>query len=317
MLRTTILALSVACLPLPTLADGHAQAEKAMTAFEGVFGVTKGKRRNHTKGYCITGSFIPQDKDILNYTNSSIFKGVSTVNGRLSHKGGKNNPPDNKFADYGLAFELETSDGDAHIINMNTEHFFPVSTTEAFIALMHAKATDKAAAAEIARNSQEIQVHKAYHDARDKTLVPYEGATYNSINSFYLVDEAGKKTAIRWAFVPSGEHGLAMEPRENFFLDNIQANLAKGEVSWDMVISLAAEGDDINNPAVKWSDDNTKIVAAKLKVTAAVAEADGTCDEVNFDPTVLSEGFEPSEDPMLQARAAIYALGVSKRVSEK
>jgi hypothetical protein len=40
-------------------------------------------------------------------------------------------------------------------------------------------------------------------------------------------------------------------------------------------------------------------------------------DSVNFDPLVLSKGFESSAAPMLAARSAIYALGLSKRLSQK
>ncbi len=313
----TALAVGISLGSSSTFAGGHENTERNMSAFENLFGVTKGKRRNHTKGFCIVGEFVPEDPAILSYTNSPIFRDKSKINGRVSHKGGENNPPDNKPADYGLAFEITTSGGDNHIISMNTEHFFPVSTTEAFIKLLEAKAKGKEATTAFAKNSTELQAYKAYHSALDKSLRPYEGATYNSINTFYLVNDTGKRTAVRWSFVPAGEHGIVLDPADSFFFENMQANLAKGTVAWDMVVSLAADGDDILNPAIKWSDDNTKIIAAKLKVTSAVRETDGVCEEMNFDPLLLSDGFEPSEDPMLQARSDLYALGVARRLSEK
>ena len=320
-LATGLFALAVFAgvqtVPTPAYADERTNTERNLAAFENLFGVTKGKRRNHTKGYCIVGEFIPQDSAISDYTNSPIFAGVSKVKGRVSHKGGKSNPPDDKPGNYGLAFEITTADDDAHIINMNTEQFFPVSTTEAFIGLLEAKAAGKEATAAFAKNHPALKAYKTYHAALDKSLRPYEGATYNSINTFYLVSKSGERTPVRWSFIPSGEQGIVLDPTENFFFENMQANLKRGEVTWDMVVSFAVDGDDVLNPAIRWSDDNPQIVAAKLKVTSAVREADGTCDEMNFDPTVLSAGFEPSEDPMLQARAEIYALGVGRRLSEK
>ncbi len=317
MFKKCALAFSMAMVSAPTLADDHAKAQTNMAAFEKLFGVPEGKRRNHTKGFCFTGEFIPKNSEILAYTNSPIFKDKSLVSGRVSHKGGKNNPPDNKPGHYGLAFKIITTDDDVHIINMNTEHFFPVPTTEAFIELLQAKAVGAQAVAAFTQKHPELKVHKAYHAALDNSLRPYEGATYNSINTFYLVDDAGKKTAVRWSFVPSGKHGIVLDPTENFFFENMLANLSEGAVTWDMVISFAEEGDDILNPAIKWRDDNFKIVAATLKVTSVAREADGECDRMNFDPTLVSDGFEPSEDPMLRARSAIYALGASRRLSEK
>jgi len=200
---------------------------------------------------------------------------------------------------------------------MNTEHFFPVATTDAFIDLMRAKAAGKDAVAEFAANNPDLKAHKAYHSARDKTLRPYEGATYNSINSLHLVDEAGTRTPIRWSFVPSGMHDIVLDPSENFFFENINENLSRGQVAWDMVITIANPQDDILNPAKMWEGDHKTIVAAKLVVTDAQRETDGDCDEMNFDPLVLSDGFEPSEDQMLEARSAIYALGAGTRLSEK
>lgn len=320
MLKITSLALCATILPLAVNAGDHLVSEnpeKVLSVFEGTFGVTEGKRRNHTKGYCIIGEFVPLDAKILEYTNSPIFTQTSSVNGRVSHKGGKNNPPDNKFADYGLAFEITTPQDDTHIINMNTEDFFPTSTADVFIELVRLKGVDKAAVPEFVKAHPQIGIYSAHHGARDKTLTPYEGATYNSINSFYLVNDAGTRTAVRWAFVPSNDQGIVIEPSESFFFENMQANLAKGEVAWDMVVSLAQNGDDILDPAIRWSDDNPKITAAKLIVTSAVREADGVCDEMNFDPTLLTDGVEPSEDPMLAVRASIYASGIGRRLSEK
>lgn len=317
MLRTHLaMAICVAFLPLSAQADTFETAENAMQAFEDVFGVTTGKRRNHTKGYCIAGTFQRVDDQILSYSNSPIFTESATFLGRVSHKGGNSNPPDDVFGDYGLALEIETASGATHIMNMNTEDFFPVPTAEEFVALMQAKAQGAEAVAAFAQNSPELRAHKAHHSARDKTLRPYEGATYNSINSFYLVDEADTRTAVRWSFVPAGEHGIALDTSQTFFFENMQANLSKGEVAWDMIVRIAKPGDDILNPASLWEGDHLQITAAKLVVEAALHEEDSTCGEMNFDPLLLSDGFEPTEDPMLEARSAVYAIGVSRRLSE-
>ncbi len=318
MFRPAFMALCIALTPGTSFADDpFANAESAFAAFQDVFGVTKGKRRNHTKGYCIEGEFQPLDAAIRDFSVSPLFTGTSTVIGRVSHKGGNNEASDDKFGHYGLAMEITTPDDDVHIINMNTEHFFPVATPEDFTDLMRAKATGKEAVARFSAKSPELRAHKSYHAALDKSLRPYEGATYNSINSFYLVDQTGKKTAIRFSFMPVGEHEIALDPTKDFFLQNMLANLQAGEVAWNMVITIANPGDPVNNPAVPWKGDHKRINAGKFVVTSAMTETDGRCDAINYDPTVLSQGFEPSEDRMLEARSLIYAIGVGKRLSEK
>ena len=318
MLKASSLAIVFALGPFPAMAQDPADnAENAITAFEEVFGVTQGKRRNHTKGFCIEGEIRPVDAAIRKYSVSPLFTGVSSVIARVSHKGGNNGAADDKFGHYGLAMEITTAEGDLHIFNMNTEHFFPVSSPEAFTELMQAKATGPDAVADFAAKSPELRAHKKYHEAIDKRLRPYEGATYNSINSFYLVDEAGLSSAVRFSFVPAGEHRIVLEPRQDFFLQNIEANLKSGEVAWNMVVTFANSDDPVNNPAALWTGDHKQINAARFVVTSAMSEADGRCDGINYDPLVLSEGFAPSEDPMLEARSLIYAIGVGKRLSEK
>ncbi|MCR9087821.1 MAG: catalase [Rhodobacteraceae bacterium] len=264
----------------------------------------------------MTGSFERVDDEILNYSSSPIFAEASTFLGRVSHKGGKSNAADDVFGDYGLAFEIKTTSGDTHIMKMNTEDFFPVPTAEEFVALMRAKAQGDEAVAAFAKNSPDLRAHKAHQSARDMTLRPYEGATYNSINSFYLVDNADTRTAVRWSFVPAGEHDIVLETSPSFFLEKIRENLSRGEVAWDMVVTIANPADDILNPATPWEGDHTQFTAARLVVENAMQEEDSTCGEMNFDPLVLSDGFEPTEDPMLEARSAVYAIGVSRRLSE-
>jgi len=163
----------------------------------------------------------------------------------------------------------------------------------------------------------ELKVYSEYHAALDKTLRPHEGARYNSINSFYLVDASGQKTAMRFSFHPSGEDSIVVDTHPNFFLENMQTNIANGGVSWDMVVTLANSDDSINDPSAHWAGDHKTITAARFTAQKAMPESDGQCDRLNFDPLVLSEGFAPSNDPMLKVRSMIYAFGAVKRLSEK
>ncbi len=315
-MRTILMATCLSLASLPA-AGGEFDTEGGFAAFENLFGVTEGKRRNHTKGFCVEGELTPVDEAIKAYSTSPLFTGTSDVIARVSHKGGKANPADDKYGLLGLSMEISTHDDDLHVIGMNTEHFFPVSTSEAFIELLRAKATGGDAVKEFAAAHPELKAYKAYHGALDKTLRPYEGTTYNSVNAFYLVNEAGEKTAMRFSFRPSGDEAIVVDTYPDFFLDNMQANIAQGTVSWDMVVTLANPGDPVADPSAQWTGDHTEIVAARFTANAAMSEEDGQCDAINFDPTVLSNGFEPSEDPMLQVRSMIYAHGVGKRLSEK
>ena len=50
--------------------------------------------------------------------------------------------------------------------------------------------------------------------------------------------------------------------------------------------------------------------------TAVAPEAKGNARDINFDPLVLPPGIEPSDDPLLSARSAVYAASFRRRAGE-
>lgn len=308
-----ISAILLSTCHFPTSAEDI--AIDTVKSFEKLFGITKGKRRNHTKGFCFVGTLSPRDSSIREYSTSSLFKDNAEVIGRLSYKGGNAKAADNKHADYGMGLSISTSSGEKHLMSMNTLDFFPVQTPEAFAELMRAKASGGDAVAAFKKKNADLRRYGAHHAKKTKELTPYEGTTFNSINSFYLVDEYQQKTAIRWSFVPTQKQVLVIPKAQDFFYENMQANLKDHTVSWNMVVSIANENDDINNPAKMWEGKHTEIIAAELTVSSITTEENGKCEGINYDPLVLSNGFKPSNDPLLHARRNAYAISFGKRVS--
>ncbi len=299
------------------VANADDSALATVDSFEKLFGVTEGKRRNHTKGFCFDAVLIPDVSVMQQYSNSSLFSGESAVIGRLSHKGGNHMAADDKAAEYGMGLSFALPSGETHLMSMNTLDFFPVATPEAFAQLMRAKAQGSAAVKAFKQKSTDLQRFKAHGATKSKRLVPYEGSTYNSLNSFYLVNADGVKTAVRWSFEPVVQQAVVMEPKQDFFFDNMQKNLADHGVTWNMVVTLANDGDVIDNAALPWKGKHKKLLAAKLKVVSISSEQQGQCETINYDPLVLSQGFAPSADPLLQARRNSYAISFGRRVSEK
>ncbi|MEM7277916.1 MAG: catalase, partial [Pseudomonadota bacterium] len=108
-----------------------------------------------------------------------------------------------------------------------------------------------------------------------------------------------------------------VKPTQDFFLDNLQANLKEDNVVWNMVITISNPDDPIDNAAIPWTGEHTKIVAATLEIHSAATEEAGQCNNINYDPLVLTSGFAPSNDPLLAARRSSYAITFSKRLAEQ
>lgn len=321
MLNKMLYSCAVAILlPQVALADGTRPVATAnvIDSFEKVFGVTEGKRRNHTKGFCFSAELVPQDESIQAYSHSELFTQPAKVIGRLSHKGGNNHAADSKPGEYGMGLSITLASGEQQRMSMNTLDFFPVATPEAFAELMQAKAQGKGAVKEFKSKNADLQRFKKHMSKKKKReLTPYEGTRYNSVNSFYLVNQAGNKTAVRWSFIPEQKQNIVLAPTADFFFDNMQKNLTDHALSWNMEVAIANENDAVNNASIPWQGEHKKIIAAKLNVLSISSEQSGQCADINFDPLVLAAGFEPSQDPLLQARRNAYAVSFGKRLSEK
>lgn len=309
-------ALLLATAP-SAFADNTGTATDGINTFEKLFGVTEGKRRNHTKGFCFSATLSPKNQNIQQYSNSNLFTESAQVIGRLSHKGGKYLASDNKPGEYGMGLSITTASNENHLMSMNTLDFFPVATPEAFAELMRAKVAGSAAVKAFKQGNKDLQRFKAHQATKTKALKPYEANTFNSVNSFYLVNDKGVKTAVRWSFVPQRQQELVVKPAQDFLFDNLQKNLTSHSVTWDMVITFANPEDDVDNAAIAWQGQHQQIVAAELTIDAIQSEQAGKCDLINFDPLVLSTGFAPSADPLLQARRNAYAVSFGRRLAEQ
>ncbi len=318
MMKSKIATLALLLTTAPVVfAENIEVAKNGINSFEQLFGITEGKRRNHTKGFCFSATLTPKGDEIQKYSSSNLFTNSAKVIGRLSHKGGNHQAADSKPGEYGMGLAITTSNNENHLMSMNTLDFFPVATPEAFAELMRAKVAGSAAVKAFKSKNTDLQRFKAHQASKVNNLKPYEANTFNSVNSFYLVSSKGKKTAVRWSFVPQRQQAIVVTPSQNFFFQNLQQNLTNNTVSWNMVITVANPEDDVNNAAIAWQGKHQQIVAAELTIDGIQSEQDGTCDLINFDPLVLSVGFAPSADPLLQARRNAYAVAFGRRIAEK
>jgi len=59
-----------------------------------------------------------------------------------------------------------------------------------------------------------------------------------------------------------------------------------------------------------------KLTLGRLVIRSVAPDAGGECVNITFNPMVLPKGVEPSNDPLIAARAAPYAVGLGRRLGE-
>lgn len=81
-----------------------------------------------------------------------------------------------------------------------------------------------------------------------------------------------------------------------------------------MVIALGEPGDSVNDPTVAWPEDRKTVKVGTLTLTAAMPQQGAACEKINFDPLVMSDGVEATDDPILRFRSPAYAVSFGKRL---
>jgi catalase len=88
--------------------------------------------------------------------------------------------------------------------------------------------------------------------------------------------------------------------------------LARGPVAFNVVVQIAQAGDQLLDPTEPWPADRAERVLGRVVIDRIT---DAACERETFIPTSLPAGLEPSNDPVLQARAAAYGVSLSRRLA--
>ena len=122
---------------------------------------------------------------------------------------------------------------------------------------------------------------------------------------------------MRYTLAPLG--GAADRPEGTYegrdrLREEIRARLAEGPVRFDLRVTVAAPGDDPDDPMSVWKGAR-ELSAGVVEVTAEdpARETDG--DIVVFDPTRVVDGITLSDDPILRYRAAAYSESAARRAA--
>lgn len=287
-------------------------------------GLHPGYRRNHAKGVCVAGWF-EGNGEVSAYSTAAVFDRVRTpVIGRFAIPGGNPYAPDGSVPIRSMALRFNLADGEQWRTGMNAMPVFPVSTPQAFYEQALAGRPDPATgkpdparlAAFFAAHPEAAAFRAWAKQARPSAS--YVTERYDSINAFYLVDAHGVRHAVRWAMVPQAADagpGPAGDP--DYLARDLEQRLAQGAQRWTLRITLAAPGDPVNDAARAWPADRKSIDAGTLVIDRMQPQDSGPCRDVNYDPTVLPAGIEPSADPLLAARSAAYADSYLRRTAEE
>lgn len=329
---TTALALTVPSilLSLNTQAQTVSNANDPnafINQFEATFGKFDGHRRSGAKGICAAGEFVGTS-EARNLSSASVFSGRPIpVVVRFSVGGANPKAPDNAKSQRNLALAFNLPNGEQWLMGNISAPVFGASTPDQFFALIASRQPDPAT-----KMPDPAKV-KAFNDANPEILllpnylasqpVPasYASINYWGVHGFGLVNSAGATQFGKWVFEPvAGVQGLSDEEAKakgpQFLFDDIRERVKSGKVAFNFNFELAQAGDKIDSATTPLPQGRKKVNLGQLRVTSVSADGGGACLTTNFNPNVMPKGVVASADPMIAARAAPYAISLSRRLTE-
>ncbi|HEX3404680.1 MAG TPA: catalase family peroxidase [Acetobacteraceae bacterium] len=295
--------------------------EKMVAALAPPTGVALGHRRNHAKGVCFTGVFEANGTGSAVSSAQVFNRGQYPVLGRLNLGTADPNAPDATVRVRGMGLQISTPDGQVWRSAMVDLPFFPVSTPQAFYELLLASASkDPDAMKTFAGAHPEIAAFGAWAKSAPWTG-SYAEERFNSLNSFVFTDSSGAEKTVRWSLLPAAQpvpisqDDLAKRGPD-FLEQEIPERVRGGPQRWTMVVTVANPGDPTADPSKAWPEDRRAIEVGTLTVQQIEPDRDGTCRDINFDPTVLPSGMRTSDDPFPAARSSAYAKSYDLRTAE-
>lgn len=303
------------------------QPSEAVESFEKTFGVHRGLRRNHAKGTCASGEFVGATV-AQEWSRSALFQGDRIpVLARFSVGGGNPAVADVDSAlPRGMALEFRLPGDTLQHMTMVNIPIFGAATPASFNdALVAARADPETGRPDPKRLNAYMASHPDAHPLAEwsrhhRPTASYYQSIYYGIHAFLFVDVQGISHPVRWRFVPRdgvkelSAAEMASVPHD-FLESGLIEKLRKGAVLWDMVVYIGEPGDPIDNPSVAWPESRRHFVAGTLSLSSATPQHGAPCENINFDPLVMSDGIAPTNDPILLFRSPAYAVSFGKRIS--
>ena len=319
---------SPAAAQVTTPPDTPPSPQALIDGFEGAFGTHAGFRRGSAKGVCAEGHFIgaAEGKAI---SSAAVFNGERIpVLARFSVSGGNPQASDKAKSTRGLALQFSLPGGERWQMANNSAPVNSVSTPQNMLRFLESRKLDpntkKPDPAKVTAFNNTTPEVKAQMEWLAKHGVPasYAAVNYWGVHAFKFSNAKGQTQYARWVFEPVGGQELLDDEQlkqlpDDFLVDELRRRIAAQPAEFHFRLQLAEPGDTLVNPTVQWPEGRRMVTAGRLVIDKVEAGAGGACDPIAFNPLVLPKGIEPSDDPVLRARSAAYAVSLSRRLSER
>ncbi|MFZ0709667.1 MAG: catalase family peroxidase [Terrimicrobiaceae bacterium] len=310
-------------MPLPSDEKLIALSQDLLNQFDTIFGLHPGFRPAHAKGVMLAGTFTPSPEAASLTRAPHITRDSTPVTARFSNSTGLPLIPDNdpNANPRGLAIRFHLAEHVHTDIVSHSTDGFPARTGQEFLEFLTAIASSGPGSP----SPTPIETFLAGHP---KTLAfvqtpkpfpsSYARESYFGVTAMRFTNKDGVSRFGRYRIAPDAgndylDDAAASAKDANYLLDELTERIAKGPVSFQILAQVANDGDIVDDATVHWPEDRTLINLGRMLLTNPVPDDAREQKKIIFDPIPRVDGIEPSDDPLLELRAAIYLLSGRRR----
>jgi len=310
-------------MPLPSDERVVALANDLLKVFDTLFGVHPGFRAAHAKGQMLTGTFTPAPGAEKLTRAAHIARAQTPVTVRFSNSTGLPLIPDSApdANPRGMAIRFNLAEHVHTDIVSHSIDAFPTRDGAEFLEFLHAAL----ASGPDVPSPKPVEVFLGAHPAALAFVqapkpfpMSFAQESFFAVTAFEFLNGAGEKKFGRYRILPeagnayfTAEQAAALAP--NYHYDEIAERVAEGPVRFRIVVQVAAPEDTTDDATVRWPENRELVELGTFELTGGVKDNLTEQKHIIFDPIPRVDGIEPSADPLLELRAAIYLLSGRRR----
>ena len=296
-------------MPLPSDERVVQLANELLKVFEVLFGSHPGYRPAHAKGILLKGTLTPAREAALLTRAPHIQRASTPVVVRFSDGSGLPMIPDNdpNASPKGCAIRFYLAEHVHTDIVSHSTDGFPAKNGQEFLEFLRAVMAGKAPAF-----FADHPAALAFAQAPKPCPASFATEAFFGVTAFRFINRDGMARYGRYRIVPQAglqhlDDETAKSKGANYLFDEIKERVARSPIRLDIQVQIAKDGDMVNDSTVHWPASRPVIPLGTVALTE-LAPDDETHRKIIFDPIPRVEGIEPSDDPLLELRAAAYLL---------
>src|SRR5216683_546519 len=310
-------------MPLPNDEKLIALSNDLIQQFDTIFGLNPGFRPAHAKGAMLTGTFTPSSEASSLTRAPHVVTESTPVTVRFSNSTGlplvaDNDPNANPR---GLAIRFNLAEHVHTDIVSHSTDGFPTRTGQEFLEFLRALASSDPSKPSPSPIEAFLGTHPralAFVQAPKPAPSSFATESYFGVTAMRFTNKDGVSRYGRYRIVPEAglDHlpdAIAAAKSADFLFDELAERIVRGSITFHILAQLANDKDIVDDATNRWPEERTLLDLGTITLTEPVADNAHEQKHIIFDPIPRVEGIDPSEDPLLELRAAIYLLSGRRR----